>query len=96
MSTARNRRDAGTRQANVGKVARKGPAHAPTAVQHHVAGADGEDQRDADAAGRRLWFDLRPTPHHHGSLMRPDRAWWVLLWIVVVLVAIFAVPWWWF
>ena len=96
MSTTGDRSDVGARDADGGTVGPQRSPQAPTAVQHHAAGPDREDPREADAASRRLWFDLRPTPRQRADLRGSHRAWWALLWIVVVLLVIFPVPWWWF
>lgn len=95
MSTTGDRSDVGARDADGGTVGPQRSPQAPTAVQHHAAGPDREDPREADAASRRLWFDLRPT-RQRADLRGSHRAWWALLWIVVVLLVIFPVPWWWF
>jgi hypothetical protein len=55
-----------------------------------------EDRPDTDEDGRRLLFDLRPTPRRRADLMGVNRVLWAALWTVVVILALFPVPWWWF
>ncbi len=53
-----------------------------------------EDRPDTDDEGRRLLFDLRPTPRRRTDLMGFNRVLWAALWTVVVILALSPVPWW--
>jgi hypothetical protein len=55
-----------------------------------------EDSPNTDEDGRRLLFDLRPTPRRRADAMGFNRVLRAALWTVIVILALFPVPWWWF
>ena len=76
------------------KAAQGDPRDARTTEKDDIAGPHGEDETEATDDGGRRWYDLRPVPRRRADLMGFNTFWWVLLWLIVIVLAVYPGPWW--
>jgi hypothetical protein len=77
------------------EAARCGPGDARIIEEHDIAGPHGEDEIEASDDRGRRWYRLRPLPRRRADLMGFNRTWWVLLWLILIVLAVYPFPWWW-
>jgi hypothetical protein len=46
--------------------------------EHHIVGADGEDEIEGTDDRGRQWYALRPEPRGRADLMGFNRTWWLV------------------